>query len=190
MSIQSNSVYSEKLPIAVSQADLEELADPFEVGFNRTVFRVVGLLLPGGSICIDALCDRWKIEKIRSRIEELDIAARDPKAHPDVFIQKEICSSLERYTDRSRTIKAVTVMTAITSTLFINHALRNVMDANGNYDFSRINYTSFYAAGILALIAIGGFSYAVVRRYTEGLQLQADNMALASRLSYAKRKQI
>ena len=159
------------MPVSVSQADLEELADPFEAGLYRTAFRVVGLLLPGGSILVDAYVDRWKIEKIRSRIEKLDIAARDPKAHPDVFIQKEICSSLEKYTDRSRTLKAVTVMAGLTSGLLGKHALCNVRDAHGYYDFSQLDHLSFYPAGILALIAIGGYCYLVVRRYTEGTSI-------------------
>lgn len=183
MSVQSNSLFSEKLP--VSEPDLLELADPFETNLNRTLYRVAGLLLPGGPILADAYVDHLKGEQIRFQIDQLDMAVRDPKANPDLFIQKEIYSSIQRYTDRSKTIKTVVALAGTACGLFQIDDFRR--DANG---FLSVNNRSFKVATVLAWITLGGFCYSVVRRYTEGLQLQADNMALASRLSYAKHKQI
>jgi len=137
----------------------------------------------------DAYVDHLKSEQIGYKMP-----VRNPKANPDLFIQKEIYSSIQRYTDRSKAIKTVSGLVGIAGVLLLKHALHDFkvgMDANGNFGFLHVNnYTSLEASNVLFLISMGGFCYSVVRRHTEGLQLQADNMALASRLSYAKRKQI
>jgi len=120
----------------------------------------------------DAYVDHLKGEKIRSKVDQLDMAVRDPKPNPGLFVQREICSSIQEYTDRSKVIKTASGFAGIA----------------GNFLF---NFAPAYGA-VIFLIGVGGFCYSVFRRYTEGRQLQADNMqlALAPRPSCAKHKQI
>lgn len=200
MSIQSNSVYSEKLP--VSQSDLKELADPFEAGLNRTIARVVGFLGGmffqegvAGAMLVDAYIDHQKGKAIRAQMDLLDKAVRDQqaKANPDLFIQKEIGSGIQTYTDRSKAIKIGTAMTSIASSRLYFYAFRNaqqVLFQGGAVGLINVDQTSFKAAFALGLITIGGMCYSLIRRYTAGVQLQADNKALASRLSYARHNHI
>jgi hypothetical protein len=163
MSVLSSFLYSEKFP--VSMPNLWELADPFEADSNRRGFRVVGFLLAKalgvggifGAMLADAYVDRVKMKKIRSKIDQLDIAVRDPKPKTGLFLQRKIGSSIQTYTDRSIAIKTASGIAGIAGNLL------HVRGANG----------------AILLVGFVGFCYSVFRRYTEGRQLQADNLQLA-----------
>ena len=155
----------------MSQANLEQLVDPFEAGFNRTAYRVALFCMPwiglSAAMLADAYIDHLKGKRIRSEIDRLNTAFRNPKAYDDVDIQREICSNIQNYTDYSKFLK--TTFGLIGMTCFVLYRF----DSSGGWEV------------LGEQMRLSGFFYCVIRRYTEGLLLQANNVERASRLSYA-----
>jgi len=117
MSVQTKSlIYNDTKDLLTN---LRNYTDPLEKDLNRTVNRLVGLLILGlpGAFLADAGIDHTKLNAIRQKIARLEeVASKDPDSQADLALQKSVYQGIEDYTERAKFLKLFTGIAGISST--------------------------------------------------------------------------